>query len=105
MKYKHKMTTEREGAILEKAVEVFGGGVQEDKLIEEMSELTKAILKLRHAALGKKSEDVLERLEDNVCEEMADVQIMLNQMVLIHGDFNELEIAKLERLEARLHNS
>lgn len=37
-------------------------------------------------------------LED-VREEMADVQIMLDQMKIIHGDIREVEEAKLARLE------
>ena len=40
--------------------------------------------------------------EAAVLEEMADVQIMLNQLALIYGDCTEWEIKKLERLEARL---
>lgn len=97
-----EMTSEREARILEAAVEHYGADRQEDVLIEEMSELMKALLKLRRAALACMDEETLEHLEGHVEEEMADVQIMLNQMVLIHGDFNSYEITKLERLAERL---
>lgn len=94
MENKMEMTPEREARILEKAVETYGAGPQIDMMIEEMSELTKALCKYRRAPTGRTFDDVL--------EEMADVQIMLNQMALVFGDFNEEEIAKLERLEERL---
>ena len=94
------MTAEREGRILEAAVKTFGKAAQVDMMIEEMSELTKALLKWRRAALidGDNTEDKY----NAVLEEMADVQIMLNQMALIFGDSTEYEIAKLERLEKRI---
>ena len=93
------MTAEREGRILEAAVKTFGNAAQVDMMIEEMSELTKALLKWRRAALidGDNTEDKY----NAVLEEMADVQIMLNQMALIFCDSTEYEIAKLERLEKR----
>lgn len=94
------MTMEREGAILEAAVEKYGPGPQTDMMIEEMSELAKALLKWRRAATV--SGDNTGEKYDAILEEMADVQIMLNQMALIYGDFTEWEIAKLERLEQRL---
>lgn len=94
------MTAEREGRILEAAVKTFGKAAQVDMMIEEMSELTKALLKWRRAAMI--DGDNTEEKYNAVLEEMADVQIMLNQMALIFGDSTEYEIAKLERLEKRL---
>lgn len=94
------MTAEREGLILETAVKTFGNAAQVDMMIEEMSELTKALLKWRRAAMI--DGDNTEEKYNAVLEEMADVQIMLNQMALIFGDSTEYEIAKLERLEKRL---
>ena len=89
-----ELTAEREARILEKAVDTYGAQAQIDMMIEEMSELTKALCKYRREATKHTFENVL--------EEMADVQIMLNQMALVFCDFNEQEIAKLERLEQRL---
>lgn len=93
-----EMTAEREGAILEAAIERWGDDRQVDKAIEEMAELTKALLKERQAMhdAGDTSK------QDHVVEEIADVQIMLNQMQLIFGDCTDWEVRKLERLAARL---
>ena len=93
-----EMTTEREARILENAVVCYGPAAQIDMMIEEMSELTKALCKFKRALPGSTVDMEIE----SVLEEMADVQIMLNQMALIFGDFNEWEITKLERLEERL---
>lgn len=102
MNEEYEMTQEREASILERAVETFGPGPQTDMMIEEMSELTKALCKYRRAVGGGADEAEVSVRKDQVLEEMADVQIMLNQMVLIYGDFNEQEIAKLLRLDERL---
>lgn len=94
------MTNEREAMILQAAVDGYGATAQTDMMIEEMSELTKALLKYRRAgANGTLEESDL----DAVLEEMADCYIMLNQMCLIYGDPTEWEIRKLERLEARIN--
>ncbi|MCQ2439424.1 MAG: DUF2829 domain-containing protein [Oscillospiraceae bacterium] len=88
-----EMNAGREVTILESAVEVFGHQAQMDMAIEEMSELTKALLKYR------RGNDFSEKALANIREEMADVSIMLNQLELIFGDYTEEEIGKLERLE------
>ena len=94
-----KMTNEREGEILQAAVDRFGVEAQTDMMIEEASELIKALLKFRRAgATGTLEECDL----DAVLEEMADCYIMLNQMCLIYGDPTDWEVKKLERLESRL---
>lgn len=93
-----EMTMEWEADILQRAVDAYGAAAQTDLMLEEMSELAKELLKLRRA----KSEQEAEAICKNIREEMADVQIVLNQMCLIYGDFNEEEIAKLERLDKRL---
>lgn len=56
-----------------KAIEIYGTESQVDKAIEEMSELTKALLKERRCGGSR----------NNVCEEIADVFITLLQMMLI----------------------
>lgn len=94
-----EMTSEREARILQAAVDGYGAIAQTDMMIEEMSELTKALLKYRRSgANGTLEESDL----DAVLEEMADCYIMLNQMALIYGDPTDWEIKKLERLEGRL---
>lgn len=88
------MTQEREAKILEGAIDKYGKAAQTDMAIEEMAELTKALLKYRRYPSPLALESIL--------EEMADVSIMLNQLQLMYGDPVDWEIAKLERLEDNL---
>ena len=81
-------------AVLKKAVEVYGPEKQTDMMLEEMSELTKALLKHRR---NPGAETLA-----NIREEMADVQIMLDQMRLIYGDDHNDLIFKISRLAHRL---
>ena len=77
------------------AVETYGKEAQTNMMIEEMSELTKALLKHRR----NPSTETL----DNIKEEMADVQIMLDQMCMIYGDNSGYRTEKLLRLARRLN--
>lgn len=79
---------------LHKAVKTFGVNSQEDVAIEEMSELTKAIIKNRRYNT--------EETKANIVEEMADVWIMLLQLSIIHGFDNEIVDKKINRLKQRL---
>ena len=100
------MDADREINILTRAVEHYGKISQVDMMLEEMSELTKALLKWRRVFFSELlGGDAMKAKEADVREEMADVQIMLNQMCLIFGDINDEEIAKLERLDARLREA
>lgn len=81
--------------IFKKTVEKWGLGLQFDILIEEMAELTKAIIKY------KRSNNI------GLLEEIADVEIMLEQVRSILGvESNKLidkhKVDKLNRLEDRL---
>lgn len=83
---------DRERALLLwNTIDAYGHRAQQDMMVEEMSELTKALCKLNR---GGSTADVL--------EEMADVQIMLDQMKIIFGDTSEAEKTKLDRLASRL---
>ena len=86
---------------LRSAVEVFGVDSQVDMMIEEMSELTKALLKLRRALPGKESAEC----KDHIREEIADVQIMLDQMRLIFGFTDKQDKAKIERLRGMVDST
>lgn len=92
-----KMTQEREGRILEAAIDTWGPEMQIVVAIEEMSELTKALTKYIRA-------DDAATISANIREEMADVGIMLNQLSLIFGDTAEEEIRKLNRLRRRIED-
>ena len=79
-------------AVLRKAIDAYGKESQIKMMIEGMSELTKELCKCFRG----------EADTDHILEEMADVQIMLDQMKMIFGDTSEMEKAKVERLERRL---
>lgn len=81
--------------ILTAAIVKYGTIAQMEMAIEEMSELTKAICKYKRA-LG--AGNVTPDIEANIIEEMADVQIMLDQMKLIFGPCWDEENKKLARL-------
>ncbi len=68
-----------------KIAKEYGFDAQTDIAIEEMSELMKAILKFRRAEHTTLGQD-FQKLADDVLEEVADVQIMLWQLVYL---FNE----------------
>lgn len=78
------------------ALEHYGNGPQVDMAIEEMSELTKELLKDRR---GKEN-------RSDIAMEMTDVYIMLEQLKFIFGiDETELKVNaefKLQRLNKRL---
>lgn len=88
-------------SILRRAVKAYGANAQTDMCIEEMSELTKALLKMRRAGYPKTGEYNHE-LHKAIIEEIADVQIMLEQMKIIYGDSAGAELAKIDRLKYRL---
>lgn len=79
--------------ILTSAIELYGEKAQEEVAIEELSELIQAIC---HKHRGR---------EHNIAEEIADVEIMLEQLKLINDCFNQVARIRAEkelRLEKRL---
>lgn len=95
------MTTEERRALLDRAITAYGAPAQIDMAVEEMAELmTKALCKIKRAQAGCEVTAAI----GNVVEEMADVQIMLDQLrIIFHRSTEEVEEAKLERLAGRLH--
>ena len=82
-----------EKKILETAIRVFGERAQEDIAIEEMSELTTAIM---HNRRGR---------ESNIPEEIADVLIAVEQLIMIHDcreEVNGIKYHKLMRLQEKI---
>ena len=63
-----------------RCIDVWGEDAQIKMCIEEMSELTKELCK----NWRKSKKDTPEQIE-NICEEIADVQNMIDQMQLIFG--------------------
>lgn len=96
--------------ILNKAVDTYGAAAQTDMAIEEMSELTKALLKFRRAENNPEEYDI-ERKRLDIYEEVTDVMIMLAQLIMIYdGGFCEEELCeiigdKVKRLDERLNKS
>lgn len=82
--------------VLQKALGTYGIDKQLDIAIEEMAELTKAIIKYRRYASRETYE--------NLCEETADVAIMVEQIFLTtkRDDIARYAVAKIDRLKQRL---
>ena len=88
----------RRERILWDAVRTWGRDAQMLMMVEEMSELTKEICKFYRTTDDKSASAVA----GNIREEMADVQIMLDQMKIMFGRVEPMMRAKLDRLEKRL---
>ena len=100
-------TFERE-IVLQKAILTYGKESQVDMAIEEMSELTKALLKERRNEKTEviKSSAPLQFIL-NIIEEIADVEIMLEQLKMIfdcESQVDEMKSYKIERLQGMLEN-
>lgn len=90
--------------VLKAAISTYGEKAQADMALEEMSELAKAVLKLRRAT-GKADDEERERLRENIVEETADVMIMLAQMIMLYDRDNKIQSIvdyKVNRLYERL---
>ena len=90
--------------ILEKAIKTYGASKQMDMCIEEMSELTKAICKIKRELSSGDGFTKVETL-NNLYEEIADVEIMLEQMRIMFASDKEIDEQKeykLNRLQNRL---
>lgn len=107
------MNEEKESELYNKAITTWGIIPQELMMIEEASELIKAILKLQRFSNRKitledsieEYQKELQRLRLNLVDEMVDTQIMLNQMKIIHNykdDYDRIYQEKLERTAKRL---
>lgn len=83
---------------LRAAINTFGIPRQEDVAIEEMSELTKAIIKNRRS--------VTKSHKDDIREEIADVFIMITQLKMMYGEnIDKIIDRKIERLQQRLEDN
>lgn len=89
------ITTAEDQAIFRRGLDTFGADMQTLVAIEELSELQKELCKNRR---GREN-------QTNIAEEIADVQIMLEQMMMLYdcGEIVEkFRRYKLSRLEARI---
>jgi NTP pyrophosphatase (non-canonical NTP hydrolase) len=80
--------------VLSEAVDIYGVEAQIWMAIEEMAELLNALAKHRRDRVSRK----------DICEEIADVSIMMIQLSYIFGveDVNDYLEQKIDRLERRL---
>ena len=105
---KHQILPEiKDPKVLEDAIDRYGAPAQIDMAIEEMSELTKALLKNRrnYAAVtaGERG-----RLREAIIEEAADVIITVAQVVMIYTEPEEIQDAvdfKIDRLRGQMEHS
>ena len=91
--------------ILDKAVEKYGER-QLDQAQEELAELIVAISKYKRVSAKEEGRTIVRAIND-VIEEIADVRIMIKQVMMLL-DINEtevsnIEISKLNRLEKRMN--
>lgn len=99
----HGLPTTMRPEVLQQAIDTYGSRAQEEMAIEEMSELTKAIVK-RHRAKDKPGYD---KAMSSIAEEMADVIIMLTQLLMFYGNRKDVQRAvdeKVKRLAGRLES-
>lgn len=94
--------------IMYKAINTYGVENQMIKTVEELSELSqalcKSIVRLNYTKEKTSLEDDLKSV-DNIFEEIADVEIMLEQckiMFQCDKEVNEWKQEKIKRLERRL---
>lgn len=102
----YSLPTPSDPDVLQSAICAYGEAAQVDMAIEEMAELTKALLKIRRAVSAEGTESIAALVAlSNIREEMADVIIMLTQLMMIYGDRsvikNNIETKTL-RLQRRL---
>lgn len=84
--YKNLMLEHTKSRIFELALSQFGIRNQTDMLIEEMAELTQALL---HDRRGRAA---------NIPEEIADVTIMLEQIIQFYGISADVDLQKQKKL-------
>ena len=97
---KNQTPEQWEASIYERAISRWGERAQMLKAIEEMGELSRALLRLiffEDYAMGDR-----EQIEQAIAKERADVEIMLNLLHFIFGDNSAMEVTRLEELERRL---
>lgn len=95
-------TRQSETEILQRAIDRWGVRLQSNQCIQEMAELIVAITKLQQLYDAPHTEQIAAR--DNLIEEIADVEIMIDQMKLMYGeqDIRKQRDYKLQRLVNRL---
>lgn len=99
-----------ENKVFLKALDVYGPEHQIIKLLEEMSELQKELCKWLGSGytFPAPRNDKTEAMRSNICEELADVSIVIAQMLLLFsfdGQAEAIRAAKIERLAERMKDT
>ena len=99
------MITSSDSVICRKAVEKFGIDIQQIVAMEELGELIQAISKIARWECNQLEDvETLSDYIDNLAEEIADVEIMLEQLKQCYGchiqadDYKRRKIEKLKSL-------
>lgn len=90
----------RDKVILHKAIDFYGSSMQELKAMEELSELIRAIARVKLCDVEER-----DKAFENLAEEMADVEMMLEQLKIIYNNRDKIKIwrsIKLGRLRAKI---
>lgn len=87
-------------SVYKRAVDKWGNESQMNMMTEEIGELLQAISKFRRA--HDKSDEVKQKAFDHVCEEVADVENMINQFRYMF-DADLIDKYKEEKLERTLN--
>lgn len=92
-------TTKRKEVII-KAANIFGRNSQLDMLVEECSELIQAIQKLKRTNFTGQDQFM------NMCEEIADVKIVIEQIEYLIGtnQIESFDYMKIKRLSEIIEN-
>jgi hypothetical protein len=102
------MKTETKIAIYDKALAIYGEEAQFEQSIEELAELILAFQKFKRVSNDPDStQKQAVKATNDVIDELADVQIMIDQMKMVFGYINvEKRIGfKLRRLVKRMNDS
>lgn len=92
--------------ILQKAIDTYGTHNQMLKCIEECGELSRAISRIL-IELSSGDGFTTEESQENLYEELADVLIMIEQMIMMFDCGDEVfiqQVKKIKRLKERLEN-
>ena len=91
------MSIQEKQEALKSIINHYGLDAQMDMMIEECSELIKALLKYRRTKNGANSIFKLGEFRGDIVSEMADVEIMLRQMKVIFDVSDEERDAEIDR--------
>lgn len=103
--FENGIKKENTNHILAAAINHYGTDNQRIKVVEELSELIQAIAKVHSCSGNPIDKELWTVLCNNLFEEIADVEIMLEQLKMMYNCFDEVsewKDKKIARLQKRL---